>query len=145
MTPPLFVDALDKAQHPLAKRFYKEAGYKAPVRGHDRVYVLRKGTALLACCRLVPIAESWLLCSLVVVPERRGQGLGGRFLGLLSPLLATETAYTFPFRHLKGWYQECGFVEVAEAPGAIHNKFANYRRQGRDIVMMRFTNEKTPA
>jgi len=132
---------LEPIQLPLVNRFYKQCRYSAKANRSDEVYVLRLQGQIVAALRLSSKPEQHLfLRSMCVHPEHRRKGLGAALLKALGPVLAAQPVYCFPFSHLEVFYENAGFKrQVPESVASfIHDPWASYCRQGRDIIIMTF-------
>jgi predicted N-acetyltransferase YhbS len=144
----LSYEQLAPIAYPLANRFYKQAGEKGKTQSSDEVYVARVGAKIIAAVRLCPMvkgltnvnnnAGKLLLRSLAVSPEFRRTGVGSQFMTYVVDQIGARECWCYPFSWLEGFYAQTHFVPiaVADAPEAIAVPFENYRRQGRDIVIM---------
>lgn len=106
--------------------------------------VIRDGQdQIIACGCLRQLAECQLLAGVAVAPDYQGQGVARLLLKSMVEELDNGT-FTFPYRYLVPFYQSLGFVEVDKEgqPSAILDRFHTYRRQGRDIVLMRYRSQQ---
>lgn len=135
--------------YPLANRFYKQAGEKGKTQRSDLVYVARVDSNIIAAVRLCPLSvhqqlepnvptNRLLLRSLAVLPKFRRVGVGSGFMDYVVEQIKDCECWCYPFSWLDGFYAQSGFDIVApeEAPEFIRVPFENYRRQGRDILIM---------
>ncbi len=135
----LLFQQLDPLQLPLVNRFYKECRYPAKAGRGEKVFVLKAGTSIVAAVRLSPKADNTLfLRSMCVAPDSRRLGYGARLLQGIEPVLAQQSSYCFPFEHLLSFYERAHYqVQTPESvPSFIRDPFENYRRQGRNIIIM---------
>lgn len=141
-------EKLTPIAYPLANRFYKQSGEKGKTQSSDEVYVARFDTKIIAAVRLCPLVKGLvnvdnpsnklLLRSLAVSPEYRRSGVGSRFMEYVVEQIGSRECWCYPFSWLKGFYAQTGFkaVEPKDSPELIRLPFENYRRQGRDILIM---------
>ena len=109
----------------------------ARARGGERIAVLTDGP-IVAAVRLRPIAGAHLLTGMLVHPAYRGCGLGHRLLEQIRPQLAQLDCFAFPYTQLAPFYRQHGFNDAHSLPAEIEQRLLAYRRQGRDIIAMRF-------
>lgn len=141
-------EKLDPICYPLANRFYKLAREKGKTQSSDEVYVTREGANIIAAVRLCPLsdrlngsqvpADKLLLRSLAVLPDYRRTGIGRQFMAYVAQQIGARECWCYPFSWLEGFYARTGFLTVTpdDAPDVIRSPFENYRRQGRDILIM---------
>ena len=133
------VELMEALGLPLVNRFYKACHYSAKAGRGERVYVMRRGTDILAALRLVPKADGYFfLRSMCVHPNHRRQGLGQQLLDGILPVLDQDACYCYPFSHLLAFYGRIGFeLRQPDAVSAeIREPFQRYLAQGRDIAIM---------
>ncbi len=133
------VEQLSPVQLPLVNKFYQQQRARSKAKGNERVYVTRRKLQIIAAARLADISACCFLTGVQVDNHYQRQGVAKTLLtAMLNDL--TESCYTFPYQHLTGFYQQLGFVELAqqELPLPLQQRFVRYRGQGRDIVAMRF-------
>ena len=104
----------------------------------DEVFVLKQQHKLLAALRLCPQDDVWLLRSMCVAEDYRGQGIGAYFLQQIQPALNKKHCYSFPYTHLERFYQQAGFrpINPGLAPSSIAEKFQQYTDAGKNIILM---------
>ncbi len=134
--------------YPLANRFYKQTGEKGKTQSTDEVYVARFDTSIIAVVRLCPLVKGpafvdtpskrLLLRSLAVSPEYRRVGVGSQFMEYVVQHIGVRECWCYPFIWLESFYEQVGFevVDPDDSPEIIRSPFENYRRQGRDILIM---------
>lgn len=136
-------ESVPTSHAPLVKKFYKESAYFNQVGRKDEVYCLRaihSANQIVAAVRLVKTADYLILRSMVVLPDLQRQGLGKYFLNQIDQALDQRTCWCFPFEWLEGFYASIGFkqIKAEHAPVLIHNKYQQYRQQGRKILIMHY-------
>lgn len=141
-------ELLTPIAHPLANRFYKQSGEKGKTQSSDEVHVARSDSKIIAAVRLCPLVKGQadasnpsdirLLRSLAVSPEYRRTGVGSLFMEYVVAQIGSRACWCYPFSWLEGFYGQTGFKVVApeDSPDLIRSPFENYRRQGRDILIM---------
>ncbi|WP_250460356.1 GNAT family N-acetyltransferase [Microbulbifer litoralis] len=131
---------LSDAEIPLASKFYRTYKFRGKARRHDPCMVIRnRQQQIIACGCLRKLTDSQLLTGVTVVPEYRGRGVARLLVGDMAKAFDRHT-FTFPYRYLVPFYTALGFVQEEEMgqPSAIVDRLLTYRRQGRDIVLMRY-------
>ncbi|MFD2230905.1 GNAT family N-acetyltransferase [Alkalimarinus sediminis] len=141
-------EKLTPIAYPLANRFYKQSGEKGKTQSSDEVYVARSGANIIAAVRLCPLvqdpanranpSDTLLLRSLAVAPAYRRTGVGSQFMRYVVEQIGSRACWCYPFSWLESFYGQTGFKVVAaeDSPDFIRSPFENYRRQGRDILIM---------
>ncbi|WP_237060289.1 GNAT family N-acetyltransferase [Microbulbifer sediminum] len=130
---------LSDAEIPLANKFYRTHKFRGKARRHDPCMVIRDHQQqIIACGCLRRLTDSQLLAGVAVAPDYRGRGVARLLVDSMAEAYDEQT-FTFPYRHLVPFYESVGFVEEGETgqPSAILDRLQTYRRQGRDIVLMR--------
>ncbi|WP_237068207.1 GNAT family N-acetyltransferase [Microbulbifer guangxiensis] len=130
---------LSDVELPLANKFYRTHKFRGKARRHEPCAVIRDGqNHIIACGCLRPLTGAKLLVGVAVAPQFQGQGVARQLLNSMAEAFDGET-FTFPYRHLVPFYRSLGFAEVDAdgQPSAILDRFDTYRKQGRDIVIMR--------
>lgn len=131
---------LSEAEMPLANKFYRTHKFRGKARRNEPCMVIRDAQRqIVACGCLRKLTDSQLLAGVAVAEGFRGRGVARLLLNRMAEAF-DESTFTFPYRHLVRFYASLGFVEVDEAgqPSAIVDRFHTYRKQGRDIVVMRY-------
>lgn len=123
----------------LVDRFYRAQGYKVKCAANERVYaIVDKDDGFIAAARLVSQSSGhYWLRNLLVVSDKRGQGLATRLMQYLLPDLAPQGCYCFALRHLGDFYSALGFILNPEhCPEDILATYNIYRARGRDWLLM---------
>ncbi|MCW8127892.1 GNAT family N-acetyltransferase [Microbulbifer halophilus] len=131
---------LSEAEIPLANKFYRTHKFRGKARRHDRCVVIRDAVQqIIACGCLRQVADAQLLAGVAVAPGHQGQGVARLLLESMGEAFGDQT-FTFPYAHLVPFYRSLGFEEedTDGLPSSIVDRFSTYRRQGRDIVLMRY-------
>jgi len=129
---------LPQEQYPLVNRFYKANGHKGKARGNETIYVIRDQQMIVAAVRLCPKQEGWLLRSLWVARERRGEGIGSILIKDVMARPEHTPCWCYPYDHLTAFYESAGFIllTVKEAPEDISGPFEAYQKKGNRILLM---------
>ncbi|SHG27990.1 Acetyltransferase (GNAT) domain-containing protein [Microbulbifer donghaiensis] len=132
---------LSDAEIPLANKFYRTHKFRGKARRHDPCMVIRdEQNQIIACGCLRQLTECQLLAGVAVVEDYRGQGVARMLLHSMAEAFGDNT-FTFPYKNLVPFYRSLGFAEVDKhgQPSAILDRFNTYQKQGRDIVLMRYS------
>jgi N-acetylglutamate synthase-like GNAT family acetyltransferase len=118
-------------------QFYKKQKHKGSASGDERVFIIEYGEAIIAAVRLVPHDDYYWLRSLYVEQTLQGQSLGSQLLSFVQVNIHTAI-YCFPYLHLEHFYQQAGYVFVAESdmPQSIRQLYTRYNRKGQGILAM---------
>lgn len=130
---------LSEAEIPLANKFYRMHKFRGKARRHAPCAVIRDEQQIIACGCLRQLTDAQLLTGVAVASNYQGQGVARLLLNSMAEAFGDRT-FTFPYRYLVPFYRSVGFVEEDESgqPSAVLDQFRTYRRQGRDIVLMRY-------
>jgi len=131
---------LSDAEIPLANKFYRTHNFRGKARRNEPCMVIRDAQRqIIACGILRPLTDSQLLAGVAVAQGYQGQGVARLLLKQMAEAYG-ENTFTFPYQHLMPFYASLGFVEVVldGLPSAILDRFNTYRKQGRDIEVMRY-------
>lgn len=131
---------LSEAEIPLANKFYRSHKFRGKARRHDPCMVIRNSQQqIIACGCLRKLTDSQLLTGVAVAPAYRGRGVSRLLVGNMAKAY-DQCTFTFPYQYLVPLYTSLGFVQEDELgqPSAIVDRLLTYRRQGRDIVLMRY-------
>ncbi|GAA5525493.1 hypothetical protein Maes01_02063 [Microbulbifer aestuariivivens] len=131
---------LSELEIPLANKFYRTHKFRGKARRNDPCAVVRdQQRKIIACGYLRQLSDAQLLAGVAVVADFRGRGVARLLLNSMAEAYNQPT-FTFPYQHLIPFYQSLGFVEEEAGlqPSAILDRFHTYRKQGRDIVVMRY-------
>jgi len=109
----------------------------------EAIFIASHRGQLIAALRLSPVDTVFLLRSLCVATDYRGQGVASALLDWLQGELSQIHCYSFPYQHLRDFYGRAGFVpcEPSEAPDPVAARFSGYLAQGRDICLMRYRHD----
>lgn len=142
------VEPIDKQMVPLVNKFYKANRGRARAKSSDKVWVIRQSGELVAALRVVQLSGHEFLTGVQVAIDKQNQGIAtslltqvfDRLYGLDNPQPLVKPCYTFPYRHLVGFYERLGWqsIESDDLPIPLQTRFARYLGQGRDIGVMVF-------
>lgn len=138
--PVMLFQWLEPQQNPLVKPFYKRfMAYSRPNKA-DKIAILRDEQShhIIACARLRPIGQYWLLTGMLVHPEYRGQQLGPLLLQHMQCKMLAQPTFTFALTPLTDFYSQQDFVVINDAPNDIQQRFESYKNQGKDLTLMMF-------
>jgi GNAT superfamily N-acetyltransferase len=132
---------------PLVNKYYKANRARGKAKGDDCVWVIKNNYDIIAALRVVALCGHSFLTSVQVDEQFQGQGVGRALISQVFEHLydpsdsnnnKRKPCYTFPYRHLIGFYASMGWVELAEEdlPLPLLTRFKRYQRQGRDIGVM---------
>lgn len=127
-------------QIPLANKFYQKHGIRGKVGRHDRCAILRQENQELVAVAVLKSKSNFELLTHVAVIERlRRGGLASYLMNQMTREFDKNT-YCFPFAHLELLYLAQGFVKINESLAQENalRQFQIYRKQGRDILLMRY-------
>ena len=131
---------LSDAEMPLANKFYRTHKFRGKARRNEPCMVIRDAQRqIIACGILRPLTDSQLLAGVAVAPDYQGHGVARLLLNRMAEKYGERT-FTFPYQNLIPFYASLGFVESEPdgLPSAILDRFHTYRKQGRDIAVMRY-------
>jgi N-acetylglutamate synthase-like GNAT family acetyltransferase len=124
------------------KEFYGLVAYNQELDSHDMVIIATIDDCIVGCCRLCLENKSRVLRGLQVHPHYRGQGISSSLLKKASEILGQEECYCLPYAHLESLYSKVGFVRIDEneAPYWFYNRYCDYKKQNRDVIIMKKKN-----
>ncbi|MRI34856.1 hypothetical protein EOPP23_17910 [Endozoicomonas sp. OPT23] len=136
----MILEELDSVQFPLANRFFKANGHKGKARSDERVLILRDNGNIVAALRACPKKQGYLLRSVWVAINRRGEGLGSLLTEKALKRLNSD-CWCYPYPHLQSFYENTGFSlqETDQVPEDIAVPFENYRNKGESFLLMAFS------
>ena|SRR5690606_1243743 len=136
---------VDDENLPLVKNFYKTCGISFKYSIGERVFVLRgknndNWSPILGAVRFQPEDDSFLLRSLCVDPTWRRNGLARQLLQLALARLSFPCCYSFALSHLRDLYASFDFtpIEINAAPPAIAKAYVTYRKNQRNLLLMKY-------
>lgn len=127
------------------KHFLKR--YKqCSVKRDDQVYIIRYRKGLIGIAKLVPVLDGrsgrYWLRGLYIDEIYRNQGLASQLLKWIYQDLSTEQAYfeiiAFPYNHLKHFYHQNGYQDIApaELPKILQERYLNAKEQQKNWLCM---------
>ncbi|MDP2560480.1 GNAT family N-acetyltransferase [Psychrobium sp. 1_MG-2023] len=127
---------LARLKTPLANKFYASEKARAKARNNELIWVAKFQHTIVACAKLSPVDNHWLLTGVHVCSAYRQQGIAQRLITLLcqeQPII-----YTFALSHLASFYQHLGFqhIKPQQLPCELAQRFNAYLKQGRKIIVM---------
>ncbi|OCQ20504.1 hypothetical protein A7985_15750 [Pseudoalteromonas luteoviolacea] len=130
---------LPAIQTPLVNKFFQEHRVRGRATKQDQVWVIKQ-TELVAACRVQNVDDDAFLSTVFVEADYRGQGLA-KMLISQAVKSTNQSVYTFAYQDVLPLYLKLDFTTVAIEllPIALQKKFANYLKQGRDILPMCFS------
>lgn len=125
--------------HPVARRIYAAYDYPTAIRDTDLVFVARVDGQPAGVVRLCDEEGVTVLRGMRVLPPYQRQGVGRQLLQACLPALDTRTSYCIPYSHLVQFYSAVGFavVQPEEVPVFLAERLATYRREGKDVLLMK--------
>ncbi|RTR34566.1 GNAT family N-acetyltransferase [Shewanella atlantica] len=96
---------------------------------------------LIAAVRLRPIGSFTLLTGMLVHPDYREQGLAHQIMTSLADTFENNRTFLFSLPSLVDFYQQHQFIQTEDVPNDILHLFSKYRSQGKELVLMKFSDE----
>ncbi|MBT8448497.1 MAG: GNAT family N-acetyltransferase [Gammaproteobacteria bacterium] len=127
-------------QIPLANKFYQQHGIRGKVGRHDRCAILRQENQELVAVAVLKSKSNFdLLTHVAVIERQRRRGLASYLMSQMRNEFNSST-YCFPFVSLELLYTAQDFVKINESLAVEDalRQYLIYRKQGRDIVLMRY-------
>ncbi|ABV35876.1 GCN5-related N-acetyltransferase [Shewanella sediminis HAW-EB3] len=126
--------------------FYKRFLPYARLSKKERVGVLyaRKDVderQVIAAVRLRPIGSFTLLTGMLVHPYYREQGLAHQIMTSLAYIFENNRTFLFSLPSLVGFYRQHQFMPTDDVPNDILQLFSKYRGQGKELVLMKFSDD----
>ncbi|BBM02490.1 GNAT family N-acetyltransferase [Microbulbifer sp. GL-2] len=131
---------LSDIEIPLANKFYRMHGFRGKAKRYEDCAVVRNEKGEVVACGYLRRYETFkLLSGVAVAPQHQGRGVARRLLELLAEKFDRDT-YTFPYEHLRLFYESIGFhlIESGQLGEPVARLYQNYRNQGRTILVMGF-------
>lgn len=122
---------------------YAALGYRRAIDPADTVWLAETGDDAMGIVRVAAEQGTLVLRGMRIAEQARRQRLGTRMLLALAEWLGDRECYCVPYPHLVGFYGQIGFVVLnpSAAPAFLAERLADYRRSGREVILMR----KRPA
>ena len=133
----MFIE-LEKVQFPLADRFYKENNHKGKTRSNERVFAVKQAHTFKAALRACGKANGYLLRSVWVEQNSRGDGIGHQLMLSTLDVLSPAPCWCYPYDHLEYFYRKAGFriTSSDNVPDEIATPFLRYQQQGQKLLLM---------
>ncbi len=96
---------------------------------------------VIAAIRLRPIGSFTLLTGMLVHPDYREQGLAHQIMASLAGIFENNKTFLFSLPSLTRFYQQHQFIQTEDVPNDILQLFSKYQRQGKELVLMKFSDE----
>lgn len=131
---------LSDIEIPLANKFYRMHGFRGKAKRHEDCAVVRSERGKIVGCGYLRRYETFkLLAGIAVAPEHQGKVVARSLLELLAERFDRDT-YTFPYEHLRLFYESIGFhlIESGQLGEPVARLYQSYRNQGRTILAMGF-------
>jgi len=137
---------LDTDNRSEAYIFYKHFLPYARLSKKEQIGVLyfqpEKGeTLVVAAVRLRPIGSFTLITGMLVHPQYRQQGLAHQIMASLAGIFENNNTFIFSLPSLTGFYQQHQFIQTEDVPNDILQLFSKYRGQGKELILMKFSDE----
>ena len=118
---------------------YRLWGYRGGVLPSDVVFVAHAGNELIGIVRRTVEHGTMMLRGMHVAPDWRGRGVGTLLQGAFEADLPPGPCVCMPYVYLEPFYAVIGFERMAEAdaPQFLLDRLAQYRAEGRDMMLMR--------
>ena len=120
--------------------FYQSSGYDLAVSPADVFVVAEDDKVLCGVARLCIEHAKLVLRDIRLKEGYQRQGIGTRLLYNLIPVIGDRECFCLPYRYLRSFYGQIGFVEIdpAAAPPFLAERHAGYRLEGgMDVIIMR--------
>ncbi|MHC5599724.1 MAG: GNAT family N-acetyltransferase [Nostoc sp.] len=120
------------------KVFYSLCGYGGGLGKEDLILIAQLEEKIVGAVRLCPDAGFFVLRGMQVLAQFQQQGIGTQLLQACTEQLVDQVCYCIPWQHLRSFYQQVGFQEVApvEVPDLLRERFDNYISKGMNVVLM---------
>lgn len=120
------------------KTFYNQCGYGGGVNEEDLLFIAQLEEQIIGAVRLCPNTGFIVLRGVQVLAPFQRQGIGTRLLQLCTEQLIDRICYCIPWQHLRSFYQQAGFYEVAplEVPDLLRDRFNNYISKEMNVILM---------
>ncbi|MEH2383891.1 MAG: GNAT family N-acetyltransferase [Nostoc sp.] len=120
------------------KVFYSQCGYGGGLSEEDLILIAQLEEKIVGAVRLCPHAGFFVLRGMQVLAKFQQQGIGTQLLQVCTEQLVDQVCYCIPWQHLRSFYQQAGFQEVAPVgvPDVLRERFDNYISRGMNVVLM---------
>jgi N-acetylglutamate synthase-like GNAT family acetyltransferase len=119
--------------------FYASEGRSTRVDEGEQWVLALEGEKVIGVLRICWEEQHQVLRTVHITESRRRQGIGRLMLDRALPLLEGAVCFCVPYSYLTGFYGRIGFVTIPdhEAPPHLQTRLEGYRRQSRDMIVMR--------
>jgi N-acetylglutamate synthase-like GNAT family acetyltransferase len=124
----------------LVVEFYRSTGYDAIISQKDAIVIAEDNEMLCGAVRLCTERGILVLRGVRVKEGYQRQGVGTQLLRALVPVIRGRECFCIPYRYLRSFLGQIGFVEVdpVAAPPFLAERHAEYRSEGGlDVIIMR--------
>jgi N-acetylglutamate synthase-like GNAT family acetyltransferase len=121
------------------KGFYNQCGYGGGLGEHDLILIARSEAKLVGAVRLCSEQDFFVLRGMQVIAPFQRQGIGTQLLWACAENLASRTCYCIPWQHLRSFYEQAGFQEVASTvvPDFLRERLEGYQARDMKVAIMR--------
>ena len=137
--PAISIRKASVAEHPDIAALYERCGYSGGLSADDTILVAVRAASVVGAVRLCSEHRVAVLRGMQVLPDYQRQGIGRALLeGSLSGV-DDASCYCIPWSYLERFYSSGGFerCELKNAPDFLAERFSQYTKQGRDVMLMR--------
>ena len=127
------------AERDAVAAFYRAQDYPTTLRPLDAPIIAEDDGRRCGVFRLCIENDILVLRGMRVREDLRRQGIGTRMLHAAVPIIGERVCFCIPFRHLREFYGQIGFVEIPpdEAPPFLRERCAAYVQHGTDAIITR--------
>ena len=123
-----------------AKPLYQKYFGRSNIREDETYFFAEKSGELIGVVRLSYEESTYLLRSMLVVPNLRGKSIGLRILEAFEEYLvenSISTVYCLPWGRLEHFYEKIGFKRSLEntAPVFLQNRLVDYQKENEDEII----------
>ncbi len=120
------------------KAFYRQCGYGGGLNEKDLMLIARSEAEIIGAVRLCPETGFFVLRGMQVLASFQRQGIGKQLLQSCTEHLVDQACYCIPWQHLRSFYQQMGFQEVApsKAPVLLYERFNSYISRSMSVILM---------
>ncbi|KJY90845.1 N-acetyltransferase [Pseudoalteromonas piscicida] len=137
----LTIELLPAIMTPLVNKFYDAHKARGRAAKHDKVWVVKERSDIIAACRFQPVDGNWLLVGVYVASQYRNQGIAKTLIktaiNQFRAQQPQQIIYTFAYCHLNDFYLALGFQSNSlELPPELASRLSSYLGQNRQLVAM---------
>lgn len=138
------IELLPAIMTPLVNKFYDAHKARGRAAKHDKVWVVKESSDIIAACRFQPVDGNWLLVGVYVASQYRNQGIAKTLIKTaINQFRAQQQQqikqiiYTFAYCHLSDFYLSLGFQSNPPAlPSELASRLSSYLGQNRQLMAM---------